>query len=87
MGLALLDYDGDGWLDVFCVQGGPFDLSPGESRIPRMSIPPATGFFEIGETAPSKTSPRPRASPAFPAAMGTASRLVISTAMGESTCS
>src|SRR5262249_41734800 len=24
-GLALLDYDGDGWVDGFCVQGGPFD--------------------------------------------------------------
>jgi tetratricopeptide (TPR) repeat protein len=23
-GVALFDYDGDGWLDVYCVQGGPF---------------------------------------------------------------
>ncbi len=26
-GLGLLDYDGDGWLDVYCVQGGPFTPS------------------------------------------------------------
>jgi tetratricopeptide (TPR) repeat protein len=23
-GVGLIDYDGDGWLDVYCVQGGPF---------------------------------------------------------------
>src|SRR4029077_17457798 len=23
-GVALLDYDGDGWLDVYCIQGGRF---------------------------------------------------------------
>jgi tetratricopeptide (TPR) repeat protein len=30
-GVGLLDYDGDGWLDVYCVQGGP--LAPGQGRI------------------------------------------------------
>jgi tetratricopeptide (TPR) repeat protein len=29
-GVALLDYDGDGWLDVYCVQGGRLRPRPGE---------------------------------------------------------
>ena len=33
-GLCFLDYDRDGWLDVFCVQGGPFDRSQGSLRSP-----------------------------------------------------
>jgi tetratricopeptide (TPR) repeat protein len=33
-GVGLLDYDGDGWLDVYCVQGGPFPPS-GEGGQPR----------------------------------------------------
>src|SRR5262249_19193716 len=27
-GVGLLDYDGDGWLDVYCLQGGPFPPRP-----------------------------------------------------------
>ena len=34
-GVALLDYDGDGWLDVYCVQGGPF-TRPSDLRSPSL---------------------------------------------------
>ncbi|WP_165225584.1 FG-GAP-like repeat-containing protein [Aquisphaera insulae] len=31
-GLAVLDVDNDGWLDVFCVQGGPYTPDPSAAR-------------------------------------------------------
>lgn len=31
-GIALLDYNGDGWLDVYAVQGGSFPPAPGPDR-------------------------------------------------------
>ena len=50
-GVGLLDYDGDGWLDVYCVQGGPFPPTAGPAS------PTATASSATGATARSRTSP------------------------------
>ena len=63
-GVGLLDYDGDGWLDVYCVQGGPF---PPDARPARAA---ATACSATGATARSRTSPSRRASPRFPGGYG-----------------
>ena len=47
-GVGLLDYDSDGWLDVFAVQGGSFrPIPPG--------LVPAIASSETGATARSPT--------------------------------
>ncbi|WP_435008291.1 FG-GAP-like repeat-containing protein [Tundrisphaera lichenicola] len=38
-GVGLIDFDGDGWLDVYCVQGGPLDAGGPDSGEPRVSLP------------------------------------------------
>ena len=63
-GVGLLDYDGDGWLDVYCVQGGPFPPAPGAP--PRT----ATASSATGATAPSRTSPSRPGSPRSPGGYG-----------------
>ncbi|WP_081598357.1 FG-GAP-like repeat-containing protein [Singulisphaera acidiphila] len=51
-GLGLLDYDGDGLLDIFCVQGGPFPAgSPSEGGGDRLFRNKGDGTFEDATTA------------------------------------
>jgi tetratricopeptide (TPR) repeat protein len=45
-GVGLLDYDGDGWLDVYLVQGGAFPPSPGASPGDRLFRNRGDGTFE-----------------------------------------
>jgi enediyne biosynthesis protein E4 len=45
-GLALLDYDRDGWLDVYCVQGGPFVPSSQSGSGDRLFHNRGDGTFE-----------------------------------------
>ncbi len=72
-GVGLLDYDGDGWLDVFFVQGGRF--------------PPEPACFATGGTARSRTSPSARGSPRSPAVTATASPSATTTTTADPTCS
>ncbi len=45
-GVGLLDYDGDGWLDVYAVQGGPFPPSPSSPCADRLFRNRGDGTFE-----------------------------------------
>ena len=84
-GLALLDYDGDGWLDVYCVQGGPFAASSDSDR--SRQAPPGIACSTIEATAPSRTSPTARGSAGFPADTATAWPWATSTATATPMCS
>ena len=45
-GLAWLDYDGDGWMDIYAVQSGPFPPRPGTAAQDRLYRNRGDGTFE-----------------------------------------
>ena len=45
-GVGLLDFDGDGWLDVYVLQGGPFPPPPGSTAGDRLFRNRGDGTFE-----------------------------------------
>lgn len=57
-GLGVLDFDGDGWLDVYAVQGGPFPPRPGARFGDRLFRNMGKGRFE-DVTATSGLAQRP----------------------------
>ena len=51
-GIGLIDFDGDGWLDVYAVQGGPFPPRPGNTaRGDRLFRNRRDGSFEDATTS------------------------------------
>ena len=66
-GVAFLDYDNDGWMDIYLVNSGPSDFYTPQGRS-------ATRSTRTTATARSPTSPRRRASPAAPFGMGVRGR-------------
>ena len=63
-GVGLLDYDGDGWLDVYAVQGGPFPPAEHPPCGDRLFRNRGDGTFEDvtrpRRPAPSRGRLRPR---------------------------
>jgi len=56
-GVALIDYDQDGWLDIYLVNGSTFDALDGKET------PPTRPSFTTITTEPSPTWPPPPTSP------------------------
>ena len=72
-GVGLLDFDNDGWLDVYVVQGGHFP------RVSSLRPARAIGSSATGAMARSRTSPQSRASRRWLAGTATGSPSATST--------